>query len=499
MLSYSQILFLFVLAQCLSCQVENQSKKENSYSFFVADDTLKTIVVQNTSTKTLQFRYHLNDRFFLRPDDLVARYQDSTAQLHKTLWRWTYHHTLSGAPVSQERWWHQPSLFMNSSAFGFCDDKAVLLAALWKKAGFPSRIWTLGGHIVPEVKIGDQWQMYDPFVGAYFTDDSGRVLSVERIAAGQATQIGTTERRELLAINPTLSDQVFQDSFLSQKNNAVQALEDWVWPLPFSSQFQLPGGASLECCRPLRWPNGEKALGLDLILPPGTKGSFYLPLIMIKAKGTSLLVKKNDKKNIRIEGDYQPNVFHYPQAYFLEQVEDTTRLTFAVNARLEPFRRGNNRLSLIGRGVDRLQIRRGAITGLNDTETPALFSLNPSDTLYLEHWNRFNMSVSDSQIRLTQLREMTPYFQWFLQTGNFDKEKKNKIERLYIDRIQRIRTTFSEKERVILLSKLDEPERLFLIFHQYFYQLNDKDFDRFLAALQRQFQNQEVPEDHASK
>lgn len=89
-----------------------------------------------------------------------------------------YHH----AAPSHEPTLHDPVLLLNAYGYGYCDDVAWLFAELMQSLGFPSRVWALDGHVVPEVEYDGRWHMYDPDLECHYTAPDGSVLGVEEIA-----------------------------------------------------------------------------------------------------------------------------------------------------------------------------------------------------------------------------------------------------------------------------------------------------------------------------
>ncbi|MCW5620267.1 MAG: hypothetical protein KIS79_04080 [Burkholderiales bacterium] len=43
------------------------------------------------------------------------------------------------------------------------------------------RVWTLNGHVVPEVKVDGRWEMYDSDTGIIYYNDSNQIAGVEEL------------------------------------------------------------------------------------------------------------------------------------------------------------------------------------------------------------------------------------------------------------------------------------------------------------------------------
>lgn len=144
---------------------------------------------RNESDIDVEFELDVNDRLFPgRRQAIVAKIaemavpesQDSTPF---RIWRAIAENTRRGATLSEATWLHAPARLLNSTGFGYCDDVASAFSLLANEAGFETRVWTLGGHVVPEVKVGDRWEMYDPDTGVVYYNDQGQVAGVEDLVA----------------------------------------------------------------------------------------------------------------------------------------------------------------------------------------------------------------------------------------------------------------------------------------------------------------------------
>lgn len=99
------------------------------------------------------------------------------------LWRLVMRNRTHFDPLTSWNWVHSPVLFMNSLGFGYCDDVASVFAKVARQAGHAARVWSLTGHVVPEIMVDGRWEMYDPDLGVFYLDAQGRVCGVEELAA----------------------------------------------------------------------------------------------------------------------------------------------------------------------------------------------------------------------------------------------------------------------------------------------------------------------------
>lgn len=99
------------------------------------------------------------------------------------LWRWLVESRSHGSPATADLLLHDPVLLVNVYGYGFCDDAAHVLAALAGAAGLQARVWSLNGHVVPEVRMDGHWALLDPDDEAYFLEADGlKIAGAETLA-----------------------------------------------------------------------------------------------------------------------------------------------------------------------------------------------------------------------------------------------------------------------------------------------------------------------------
>jgi len=66
----------------------------------------------------------------------------------------------------------------------FCERVSRLMVSLCEVAGIPGRIvFHSRGHITSEIWLDGKWSYFDPRYGVFFTDSSGKIMSVDEIVA----------------------------------------------------------------------------------------------------------------------------------------------------------------------------------------------------------------------------------------------------------------------------------------------------------------------------
>lgn len=211
------------------------------------------------------------------------------------LWRFVQQNTYHSQSLAGERWEHDPLVLLNSIGFGLCDDGASALAHLARTADFEARVWSLNGHVVPEVRVGDRWAVFDTDLAVYYRNENGEIAGVEEL-----------QRRPDLISNPTspihepASDfygyqHFIADLYASSEDNLVWEWYDEGAP-PVSGTFSLPPGAQLKF--PGAWSEvvvdqtDERPpvyAALKFILPVGFSGTVRLPLVTREIRGSGIV------------------------------------------------------------------------------------------------------------------------------------------------------------------------------------------------------------------
>lgn len=160
----------------------------NSYSQVIIDtiiilDDKNSIIVRNSHATSAKFHISINDNFYVGEADIVNeinKIKEEQEPDYIAAWRYVAQKTFHSEPLTFDNWQHIPTLFINSIGGGFCDDRASVLAAIWRILGYQSRVILLNGHVIPEVFVNNKWEMYDPDLYLYYEKD-GVVLSVNEL------------------------------------------------------------------------------------------------------------------------------------------------------------------------------------------------------------------------------------------------------------------------------------------------------------------------------
>jgi hypothetical protein len=246
-------------------------------SFFVtspspADDFIALV---NTGQLTVSFRMNLNAKLF----SSLAGLQDEIRRMpdeypgepfHRKAWRFIRDNRYHWDPLTGESWGHDPLLYFNSIGFGYCDDASSLYYGILTAAGYTARVWTLGGHVVPEVFIG-RWEMYDPDLQVYYNTAWGGVAGIEEL---QSDPWLITEPFAPVSTDPYVYSEGVAALYSSRGDNYVEPFFHTLVGSDTSVSFSLPASGELGfpkvVTEPLRTAYGNNA-------PSYTDASLTIP------------------------------------------------------------------------------------------------------------------------------------------------------------------------------------------------------------------------------
>jgi hypothetical protein len=260
----------------------------------------EAVVFANEIDLPVRFRLNVNDA--LAPGsvhDIVAAIEAGPAHsvdepMPLKIWRRMVDVTYRGSPVTTNQWLHDPVIYLNSVGAGFCDDMASAYYQLAVAAGYEGRVWTLGGHVVPELRIDGFWRMYDPDLGAYYVTPQGDIAGVEELAA-TPTLITSPSVDTLLPARRDVAKPY--DPEVAQLYATVQDNLAWdfytVLPtVQRTMELNLPPGGAIAFPGP--WESAPRNIqgeplpqyaNLMVTLPQGWLGTQRLPLILVGIRG----------------------------------------------------------------------------------------------------------------------------------------------------------------------------------------------------------------------
>ena len=327
--------------------------------------------ISNPGKESVHFKLKVNNALFGNEDDIVSeihRMNDEfpNEPLERKAWRFVKDRTQNGPGVTDKNWQHAPGILLNSIGYGMCDDRASVLAFLWKKLGMQTRVWTLNGHVVPEVQVDGKWHMYDPTYEVYYLNAGNTVASVAEISEKPELVLkghhsGLSAKGFTALLNRYSGKTA--DCYATINDNHVSAAYSNQLR-PYDLMFKLPPGAVLDYpswCETVPAPeqntNSLNSAYCSISIPPGWRGRMDIPLVIHRITGNGKVEVADQHFDIGSEqfndlvGDR--DLFIYRLLF--EEVVDTVKITYLINplfARLE----NDNKIQIKGWNTAGLEI-----------------------------------------------------------------------------------------------------------------------------------------------
>jgi hypothetical protein len=288
---------------------------EVTHELTVERDTAQGQAVAFENVLDLPVRFRLDVNGALAPgaaQDIVAAIRAAPdlapgESMPLKIWHRMVDVTFRSYPISESQWLHDPVIYLNSLGAGFCDDMASAYYQLAVAAGYEGRVWTLGGHVVPELRIDGVWHMYDPDLGAYYVTQDGDIAGVE-----------------LLAATPTLITSPIVDTLLPSRRDVARPYDpevaqlyatvqnnlawDFYTAMPTvqrTMEINLPPGGAIAFPGP--WDDAPLDIqgapipsyaNLMVSLPQGWLGTQRLPLVLSAIRGSGRVTIGNQQFDV---------------------------------------------------------------------------------------------------------------------------------------------------------------------------------------------------------
>lgn len=266
----------------------------------VSTPNSKAVSVTNTGANPVTFGWtHGGNPVLRNRAEILAHAANVTGAyaakpFEVQLWRFLTDNTYHWYPTTEAYWIHDPLLMVNSIGFGFCDDVANAYAILGQAAGYPTRVWWLYGHVVPEIAVDGRWEVLDPDLATYYVDANGNIAGVAQLST-DATLITApiaphfSLTRKSYAYTPELAAM-----YASMADNRIEE-QNLEGPTQLAGELTLPVGARLTY--PGKW--APAPVGFDgstpyeaplfaqmrLELPGDFSGPVQMPFLLWAAEG----------------------------------------------------------------------------------------------------------------------------------------------------------------------------------------------------------------------
>jgi hypothetical protein len=356
----------------------------------------KSIHIHNEYKYGLHIDEVLDDFLFTSEEDLIRTIRELKApgfsQDYQKAWYFMCQFTWSAnKPIDERSRYNDALVFLNTLGFGFCGSKSEALASIWNKMGYKTRVWDLQGHIVPEIYVNGEWQVWDPTYHVFYgcnqcdvilcgvkelTENPSLVdhpwFSRSTIRLPQGYRITRWMKRmgygkELAAIYGSAGDNKI---LLESEPTVPSAVED-NYVIPGGSDVIVPVFSGL----PLYSNYHNKITRLyhyaelAVYVPAGKLGTIDLPLMLHGISATSLKYTRGTK-NFVLNGKktvHYGSGFTDPEPIIISENDAGAWFYFLVNPRLfESLKNSNiSDSAFVNFGIERPWVKPAAKNRVN--------------------------------------------------------------------------------------------------------------------------------------
>lgn len=314
----------------------------------LSNPAAQAIGLKNAGPTDALIRLDINGRMFPgNRDDILSRISRSGTPptldtLQFRIWRALAENTRRGATLSESNWLHAPTRVLNSTGFGYCDDLASAFAALVSEAGMEVRVWTLNGHVVPEVRIDGRWEMYDSDTGIIYFNDANQIAGVEELMADPTL---ITQPRDFIAAKKLDDAFPFSEELAGIYSSVGdnQVWEFYTSAVPRAdARIAMPAGATLAFGGVWSAPMHDQPTGnpipfrteARLVLPSQWSGQIPNGMIVTSITGSgSVRVNSEVFAAESVALQERLSNLDLPQdSIFIEHSDSEVAITFLVNA-----------------------------------------------------------------------------------------------------------------------------------------------------------------------
>ncbi len=339
------IFICLIFGLFISCthQESNSNLSLNIEQSVKFSDSFNVIQIQNNNNQAVSFHLRINNSFPLEMSDIILSIEDSSkiknTSLEEEAWKYVSRSTFWSTPYSLENWQHNPVLFLNSIGGGYCDDRASVLAFIWKNWFDSVRIVGLNGHVVSEVYSNNKWKMYDADRMVAYLNAKNEICSVSELE-DSSQFISSPSLERVIGPNPIFHTKNaysyrFSKFYSSKKDNKNET----EWHLKSNknnSTFILPAYSSLK----IEIDRETHQVNLTVHLSEKSKGELQIPFVPYSAKGdfkyqidTKLFWVKDSK--------YIFPTNKWLNSLHIENVKSKSTIHYLVNPKLKFFQPEN--------------------------------------------------------------------------------------------------------------------------------------------------------------
>lgn len=201
-MQFKFVYLFFLFIAIIAC---NRPVKHKNIQLVIDLERGNQVSIYNKSESSSCFYLKLNNGF-LSQEEIIEYVKSMPNQIEneslaRKAWRFVMDKIYYLPSFEESNKFHHPLTLINSLGYGQCDDLSAALAIIWKDLGYNSRVWELGGHIVPEVYENGKWKMYDPSFQVYYLTRDSLVASVEELESNTDLILSPVEKLDLFKLN----------------------------------------------------------------------------------------------------------------------------------------------------------------------------------------------------------------------------------------------------------------------------------------------------------
>jgi len=332
------------------------------------------IVITNNGAREAELNLNINHKIFQNLGEIVSAINDMPDEFkgepaQRKAWRYVANNTEQLKVHSDNVWIHNPVLMLNSLGFGLCDDLATALSFIWKKQGFKSRVWGLGGHVVPEVFAQGKWQMYDPTFGVYYLNNKKEVADVEELAKTPELiftpnyKLPINYNRAFIVEARKYSEDIASlyssahDNAVNDSYSELKAISDFRIHLPAGASMEFPATTPDSLFVPYLLGKLHLECFVKITLPQNFAGKINFPFMVCQIKGKGR-IKVNDEEFDLEENKLNSSLSRF-EDYKHEIDFEEPKQPIDVYCLLNPFlfnQNGSDTVSITGKNLGAINI-----------------------------------------------------------------------------------------------------------------------------------------------
>lgn len=340
---------------------DSEFSSERTFEFSVGDVTKERVIAAdmvngdsvtmlNTSTADIGIQLEHNGFPLFQSDEEIVRFVENMKPevadepFERKLWRFVRDSVYHNVPLTTDVQFTEPWALVGSLGWGFCNHVSGTYVRLARVAGYEAHVWGLYGHVVPEIKVADRWQVFDPDLAVFYLTRDFQVAGIADLQNDVSLVTAPTGVPVSGAGYDYPYSPVIAGYYASASNNSIA---DNYNIAPEQAQYQplvLPPGSALTY--PGRWTS--TVMGVDgkvpyevpyylqahLRIPAGWTGTVPAPWMVWEIRGSGrvrIFDTEYEIGSIELQELLQRSKRQITRVEVLSSTEDT-RIVFFINA-----------------------------------------------------------------------------------------------------------------------------------------------------------------------